>query len=283
MAGFRLRRTLLFVPGDRPDRVKKASRLGADGVIMDLEDAVSPERKALAREAVRQALEEIEFGQRERIVRINGITTIDGVRDLAALKEFKTLPDAVVAPKVESAGEVRILDALLAQMGSAIELIVVAESAKGVLAAREIAAASPRVTAIIFGGADLSAGVGCPMAWDTLLHSRNEVLLAAAAAGIDAIDVPYMDLEDEKGLEEETSRIARMGFSGKAVVHPRQIDAVNRVFSPSEEDLAWADRILEAFSQGGSGAMRVDGKLVDAPVIKRAQKIAAAAARLRTE
>ncbi|KKM10045.1 hypothetical protein SY88_15480 [Clostridiales bacterium PH28_bin88] len=280
MEHFRLRRSLLFVPGDRPDRIKKSITLDTDVVVIDLEDAVAPEQKAAARQSVKQALEEVEFGQKECVVRINSILTLNGIRDLAAFKDFGRHPDTVIAPKVESAEEVQILGSLLEEINPAIGIIVVLESAKGILAAREIAMASPKVNGVIFGGGDLSGDIGCPMTWEPLLGARQLVVLAAAAAKVDAIDVPFLDLEDMHGLEEETRRIASMGYAGKAVIHPKQIETVNRIFSPGESDVAWARRVLEAVKQSGQGAIRVDGKMVDAAVVKRAEKIAQTARRV---
>lgn len=272
-----LRRTLLFVPGDRPDRIAKAAGLGADIITIDLEDAVPPERKPVARDATRQALREIDFGVRERVVRINAITTLDGISDLLALKYFERLPDAVMLPKVESPGEVQVAGGILSQIGPEIGIIAVLESAHGIQWAREIATASPRMTALLFGGVDFSASVGCQMEWEPLLGARQQTVLAAAAARIDAIDVPFLNLEDLASLEAEARRAARLGFAGKAVIHPKQIESVNRAFSPTQAEIAWARRVLEAAEQAGTGAIRLDGKMIDLAVVKRAQRIAAQA------
>ncbi|HEY8449201.1 MAG TPA: CoA ester lyase, partial [Bacillota bacterium] len=176
-----------------------------------------------------------------------------------------------------------LLDAWLSQLEPAgaepIRIAAALESAEGLFRAAEIARSSPRLTAILFGGGDLSGQIGCPLAWEPMLHARHTVVLAATLAGVDALDVPYLDVEDDRGLEEEARRVAQLGFRGKVVIHPRQIATVNAVFTPSSDELAWAERVLAAARKQGTGAIRLDGKMIDLAVIKRAERIAAVAQR----
>jgi citrate lyase beta subunit len=174
---------------------------------------------------------------------------------------------------VESAQEVRIAETLLGEIDPRIQIMVVLESAVGILSGKEIAASSPKVTAVLFGGGDLSGDIGCPMTWEPLLGARHLAVLAATSAHVDAIDVPFLDIEDMTGLEEETRRVQDLGFVGKVVIHPKQISIVNRVFSPSPKQVEWANQVLEAVQQSGQGAIRVGGRMVDAAISKRAKKI----------
>lgn len=269
------RRSWLFTPATMPERFDKGAASGADVLILDLEDAVAPDRKGEARHA---ALSALSGGRRyERTacaLRINAPTTPHGLEDVLALLRSDARPDMVVVPKVESADVLRLLDGLLADAGRAVPLVPLIESARGVAAAEAIAAASPRVEALFFGAADLAADLGAEVAWEPLLAARSRVVNAAAMARVAAIDSPFFDLRDEAGLTEETRRAVRLGFTAKAAIHPKQVDPINAALTPSAGDVAEARRIL---AENAKGVGVVDGRMVDEAVARKARRVLAAA------
>ena len=266
-------RSLLFVPGSRPERIAKALSAGADAVCVDLEDAVAPDAKAEARAAVIDALAHTGgFG-----VRINALRTAWGCADVAALAEAGARPDFVMIPKADHAKEVTLVGEALASGGAEpVGLIPVIESAQGLKAVWETCAAAG-VTAALFGGGDMSADLGVSMDWEPMLQPRAAVAAACARAGIKAIDVPYLAVKDEAGLEDETRRVKALGYAAKACIHPAQVETVNRVFTPGADEIAEAKRVVEALESAGGGAALLDGKLIEAPIIRRARRVLDAA------
>jgi len=249
--------------------IEKATRFEADSVILDLEDAVLPERKVAAREAVSQALERFDFHGKERVVRINGLKTEYALEDLRALSQFKVKPDALIIPKAQSAEEIKQLET---QLG-AIALIPAIETAKGVLEAESIAQSSPNVVALMFGGGDLATDLGAELTKDTLFYARSRLVIVAAAYGLQAIDYPCLNVKDLEGLKADARHAASLGFAGKAVIHPDQIPVVNEIFTPLAERIEWARKIVEAYQQAGRGAIAVDGELVDLMTVRMAERI----------
>ena len=276
----KLRRSFLFVPAHKSDLAAKASKLPADVVVLELEDGVSPEHKSLAREEAGRLLSEVDFANREVALRVNPISTLYGVADLMALAKWPRKPDLVILPKVESAGEVCIYDDLLKEMNASCELMPVVESSRGLKELSSIVMASSRITATSLGGADLSAELGCRYVWEPMLTYRAMVVAAGALVGISAIDPPYLNIKDESGLLEECWRSRDLGFCGKICIHPSQIEAVNRAFSPSPEEVEKAKKIVEAARAQGSGAIVMDGRMVDMAIVKAAQRLVAMADRL---
>jgi citrate lyase subunit beta/citryl-CoA lyase len=287
-----LRRSLLYVPGDKEAMLAKAPGRGADGLILNLEDAVAPANKEQARQAVAHALRSLNFGRAEIIVRTNPPDTDAGYRDLLAVAPLA--PHAILLPKVRSVEEVRFVAWTIERLeifhdlpAGQIKLMCMIESAAGVLNAVEIAACHLRVAALIFGATDFSMEVGCAITEDgrSLLAAASRIILAARAAGIDAIDTPYMKLDDAEELA-RSSRLAReLGFNGKSAIHPAQVAAINAAFSPTAEQTAWARRVLALTPDGDItrlGAAVLDGQLIEAPHISRAERILAAAAQLET-
>jgi citrate lyase subunit beta/citryl-CoA lyase len=285
-----LRRSLLYVPGDKEAMLAKAPGRGADGLILNLEDAVAPANKNLARETVTQALHGLDFGRAETIVRINPPDTDAGYRDLLAVTPLA--PDAILLPKVSSAEEVRFVAWTIERLegfhglpAGHIKMMCMIESAAGVLNAAEIAACHPRVAALIFGATDFSMEVGCAITEEGrgLLAAASHIILAARAAGVDVIDTPYMKLDDPEGLT-RSSRLAReLGFDGKSAIHPAQVAPINAAFSPTPEQVAWARRVLALAPDGDLtrlGAAVLDGQLIEAPHLRRAERILTAAAQL---
>ena len=266
-------RSILFVPGDRPDRYEKALAAGADAVCIDLEDAVAPARKTGARASVARFL-----AHRPRpsaaavIVRLNDPDTGEGELDAGALRDQP--PDAVMIPKVTTAEGVARTSRLV---GAAMPLLPIIETARGLENAARIGAASTAVTALIFGGFDLSVELGAEPDWEPLLYARSRVVHAAAVSGLEAIDMPSRDLRRTAGLRAEAENARRLGYSGKVAIHPAQIGVIHEVFTPSAEEVERARRIVEADRAAGGGAVALDGRMVDRPVVEAARRVLARA------
>jgi (S)-citramalyl-CoA lyase len=274
------RRNFLFVPGSRPDRFPKALAHRPDMVTVDLEDAVIPALKDEARAKTMALFDGTRDGPAdgiERLVRINGLRTPFGLKDLLALVEHPSPPNGVMLPKVESADEVRIVDAVLQRAARPIGLHVIIESNAGLDQALAIAGACPSIKSLLFGAVDMAAELGSAMDFSSMLYARSRVVHAAASHGLDVIDVPYLDLEDEAGLLEECRRVQALGFTGKAMIHPKQLPVVNSVFTPDGERIAYARRVIEAFEQSPDGLVVIDGKLIEIPVVRIANRTLAIA------
>jgi citrate lyase beta subunit len=211
-------------------------------------------------------------------VRANGLRTLAGLRDVVALAESGHAPDHLVIPKAESADELALLDAVLAGAAAHVRFLPLVETARG-LAAAETLAAHPRVAGLVFGGADLAADLGAEMAWEPLLFARSRLVQAAATAGIAVVDVPWLALDDAAGLRDETARARRLGFTGKLAIHPAQVETINAAYVPAAAELERARRIVAAVEAAGGGAVAVDGKMVDDPVVRSAVRTIALATR----
>ena len=270
------RRSILFSPGDDPEKLRKAVDTDADVVVFDLEDAVVPDRKAAARETVRAALEAVVPADPEVCVRVNPIDR--GAAEDVAVALAGQAPDSVMLPKVPDAAAVDRLAALLADAGLDCPVLALAESAAGILHAEAIAAADA-TDALIFGAEDLSGDIGATRTDDggELTHARQQVVLAARAAGVTPIDTHYPDYTDDAGLRAEAERAAQLGYDGKLAVHPAQATVINDVFTPDPERVEWAERILAARDSAESGVFVVDGEMIDAPQIRQAERILARA------
>jgi len=265
-----LRRSLLFFPADRPDRFAKAVASGADAVCIDLEDGVAAQAKDAARDIAFGRILPEARSRVEVILRINDPMTDVGRLDLDALCIAASPPDAVMIPKVDAAGEVSWLGGLLGPLAPGLRLIPTIETARALMAAEEIACASDLVGGLLFGGVDLSVELGCALDWEPLLYARSRVVHAAALAKVEAVDVPFMNLEDESALAREAAAARRLGFGGKAAIHPRQIPAINDAFSPSRAEIERALAVLAANEASGGAAIASEGALVDVPVVKAA-------------
>lgn len=263
--------SLLFVPGSRPDRFAKAKAAGAGLVVIDLEDAVAPDDKESAREAALGHVAEAPEGWG---IRINAVTTLAGVRDLAALGDARVLPQVLMVPMVESAAELDVVAGALGERCP--ELVPLVETPRGLRHALEIVS-HEKVTALMLGGADFSSELGVELVWDPLLGARHAMVLACAEAGKPAIDVPYIHLDDDDGFAQECARAGALGFLCKAVIHPRQVPAANAAFAPSEEEVADAREALEAYKAGGERAIRFKGKMLEAPFVKKYRAVLARA------
>jgi (S)-citramalyl-CoA lyase len=277
----RPRRSFIFTPGLRPDMYPKALASGADIVCVELEDGIAPKDKTEAR---RNALALFEQPQAddgvERIVRINSMRQHFGIEDVNAVLASTTPPPALMMPKVRAPDEVVMLDQLLTEAGHATRLHVIIETNEGLEAAFEIARCSDRIDAMFFGGVDMAAELRCVNSYDTLLYARSRVVHAAAAAGLDVIDVPFLDLDDPEGMRVEAEKVRDLGFAGKGSVHPKQIAALNEVFTPSTDKIAHARRIIAEFEKADTGLVVIDGKLIEKPVLREKHRIVAIADRM---
>jgi citrate lyase subunit beta/citryl-CoA lyase len=263
-----IRRSYLFVPGNRPDRFEKAWQSGADAVILDLEDAVQSAHKDLAREAVASWLSP----ERPVYVRINGTSTPWFERDLAMVGMPGVL--GVVLPKAEHPEQVA---QVAARLSGAAQVLPLLETALGVWNARALAQA-PRVERLAFGAVDFQLDTGINGEQEELLYARSRLVLASRIAGlVPPIDGVTMVLDDLTRLREDVARAHRLGFGSKLCIHPRQVETINQGFAPTDAERAWARRVLEAVEAAGAGALRLDGELIDRPVIARARSILAQA------
>ncbi|MEO9781986.1 MAG: CoA ester lyase [Sedimentitalea sp.] len=274
----RPRRSFIFTPGLRPDMYPKALACGTDIVCIELEDGIAPKDKAEAREKALALFAQPQADDGiERIVRINSMRERFGIEDVQAVLATLTPPPALMMPKVRTPDEVVMLDQLLTEAGHATRLHVIIETNAGLEAAFDIANCSDRIDAMFFGGVDMAAELRCQNAWEPLLYARSRVVHAAASAGLDVIDVPYLDLQDPDGMRVAAEQARDLGFAGKGAVHPKQIAALNDVFSPSEEQIARARRIISEFEAADTGLVVIDGKLIEKPVLRDMHRIVAIA------
>ena len=266
------RRSVLFSPGDRPELMRKAPTTGADVVVFDLEDAVTLETKGEAQTAVRDVLADLDAPDVEVCVRVSPAGR-GGAADLDVILDGSG-PDALVVPKAEAADDIRDLANLVAERDADLPILALVETAAGILHAEAIAAADP-TDALVFGAEDLAADVGATRTDEgtEVLHAREHVVLAASAAGVDAIDTVYTDFEDESGLRSETAFARDLGYDGKLAIHPAQVDPINEAFTPDGETIEWARRVLDAHEEADSGVFAVDGEMIDAPLVAQAERV----------
>lgn len=277
------RRTMLYIPGNNPAMLQQGGVYGADGILLDLEDAVALNQKDAARILVSHMLKHIDYGSCEVTVRVNHIDTPFGEEDLKAIVPLQ--PHALRLPKVETTEELqRVLDivhTIEEENGlphDQMKLHVMIETALGVENVYTLARYSSRIDAISIGGQDLAADMQLVKANDGIGidYARKQIIMAAKACKIDVFDTVYVDVDDEEGLRQEAEYIKKLGFTGKAIINPRQIEVVNDVFTPTEAEIRKAAKIYKAFERNkaaGIGVFAVDGKMVDAPVVQRAMRV----------
>lgn len=276
----KLRRTMLFMPGNNPGMLQNAGILGADSIILDLEDAVSLTEKDSARILVREAIKNVDYSDVEVVVRVNPLTTEYAREDIDVIARVK--PDALMIPKATEEELIEInsmLDKIEEEEGfekESIKLIPLVESAYGVENVYNIIKASKRIVGILLGGEDLTSDLGIKRTkeGDEIFYARNKVAVACKAMKVDAIDTPFTDTNDFEGLEKDTRKAKSLGMTGKASINPRQIDTIHSVYAPTKEEIRHAERVLEAMEEAkreGKGVFSLDGKMVDAPIINRAK------------
>ena len=280
------RRALIYVPGDDRHKIEKALTLGVDCICMDMEDGVALNRKAEARAAIARALQELDFGRSERLARINAVGSGLEKDDIEAILTHH--PDGIVIPIIESpeqiqwaSGKIEAAELANSWPVNSICLIVDVETARGILNLKEIAA-HPRLAALIFGAEDFAASVGATRtaeAWE-VFYARSAVVTTASAYGLQAIDMVTIDFRDIEKVRREAEYGARLGYTGKQIIHPNQVAPVQEAFTPDGESIAHARRLVEAFEEHqkkGTGAFALDGKMIDMPLVKAAQNVLARA------
>jgi citrate lyase beta subunit len=283
----RARRALLYMPGDDERKMRKATTLDADCVCLDMEDGVALSRKAEARVLIPRMLRELDFGRSERLARINPVGSGLEADDLAAALEGR--PDGIVIPKVETGDTIRWASARISEAerkngwaAGGIVLIVLVETALGIVNLKDIAGSDPRLQALIFGAEDLAGDIGAVRtreAWE-VFYARSAVVTHAAAFDLQAIDMVFIDYKDTEGLIRESREAARMGYAGKQVIHPNQIAPTQGAFTPDDAAVAHALRVMDAMREHqelGRGAFSLDGKMIDMPLVKAAERVLARA------
>ena len=282
-----MRRSMLFLPGNTPNIIVNGDALGADNVILDLEDAVAPDQKDAARILVRSAIKAIGFKNVELTVRINSLDTPYWRDDLEEIVPLA--PNLIMPAKVNGPDDVLTLDAAISEIeaksglaNGTVKLIPLIETAKGLENAAAIAAACPRVAAIFLGAEDLTADLRCPRTKEgtEIFYARSRMVSAARAAGVDVYDTPFTDVNDDEGIVKDAQFARSMGFTGKACISPRHVRAVNEAFSPTQKEINYAYEVLEAIRQAkeqGRGAISLHGKMIDKPIVTRAEQTIAMA------
>ena len=283
----RARRALLYMPGDDERKIRKAATLEVDCVCLDMEDGVALSRKDEARLLIPRMLRELDFGRAERLARINPVGSGMEADDLRAALEGR--PDGIVIPKVENGDAIRWASAQIGERERArgwphgeIRVIVLVETALGIVNLKDIASSDPRLRALIFGAEDLAGDIGAARtreAWE-VFYARSAVVTHAAAFNLQAIDMVFIDYKDTKGLIRESQEAARMGYAGKQVIHPDQIAPAQKAFTPDASTIAHALRVMDAMrehQEAGKGAFALDGKMIDMPLVKAAERVLARA------
>lgn len=281
-----MRRSMLFFPGNSANMLLNADFLGADSMILDLEDAVAPTEKDSARILVRNAIRDLGY-TREVIVRINPVDSPYWEKDLQTIIPVK--PDMIMPTKVNCADDVKIISDYIAgleeQLGmevGTVKLIPLIETALGVENAYQIASSDPRVEAIFLGGEDLTADLRCKRTKEgtEIFYARSRMVMAARAAGVDVYDTPWTDVEDYEGLIKDAEFAKSLGFTGKSSISPRHVTFINQVFSPTEEEIQYARDVFETIEKAkaeGKGVVSLRGKMIDAPIVARAAQVLEAA------
>ena len=288
-----MRRTMIFLPGNNPNMIMNGAILGADSIIFDLEDAVSPDDKDGARILVRNALKYMDFGKCEKIVRINALDTLYWQEDLEAVIPLK--PAVIMPTKVSDGNYIRRLSQKMSEIEQKhglpvgiVKIIPLLETANGIEHAYEIAKADKRLIALYLGAEDLTADLRCKRTKEgkEIMYARERLVMAARAAGIEAYDTPFTDVEDIEGLRMDAELAKSLGYTGKAVISPRHVEIVNEVFSPSSDEIHYAEEVFEAIERAkkmGKGAISLHGKMIDAPIVLRAKLVLEAAQELEGE
>ena len=278
----RIRRSRLYMPGNTPYLSQNAFLFGADCIILDLEDSVPPAEKFATRILVREILKNVDFADTEKTVRINPISSPYGRADLEEI--IPALPDGIFIPKAETADDVRVVDEIVQEIKAKhgidkeIYYMPIIESAKGVWNAYEIASASPRVVMVAFGAEDFTRDIGAQRTREgrEQFVARSMVVLGAKAAGVQASDTVWSDIDDVEGLRASAQEARELGFDGKGAIHPSQVKIINEVFSPTPEEIEYAKKVVAAFEEAqkrGSAVVALGRKMIDPPVVARAQRI----------
>ena len=277
-----MRRSMLFLPGNNPNMLINGNCLGSDAVIFDLEDAVSPTEKDAARILVRNTMRYMDFSGCEIIVRINSIDTPYWKKDVDAILPYK--PGLILLPKTGTAQDALEADAYISQVEdrlgmprNTVGLMPLIETAMGVENAFQIASSTKRIKALFLGAEDLTADLQCKRTKEgrEIEYARTRLVVAARAAGVDVYDTPFTDVNDDEGIVTDATYAKALGFTGKASISPRQVEVINSVFSPTQKEVDYAYEVMEAIAlakEQGKGAIALHGKMIDAPIVARAQR-----------
>ena len=268
-----VRRSFIFTPGLKPEMFPKAISSGADMVCIELEDGIAIKDKDEARKNTFKALETLEVKSGvELVVRVNCQRTKFGLMDLEAVVSSKINVKAIMLPKVKTPDEITFIDDMLTDCGLDTDLHVIMETNEALESIYDIAHASKRIVALYFGGVDMAAELRVPNEYKNLIYARSRLVHAGASVGVDVIDVPYLDLEDMDGMKKEAELVRDLGFTGKGSIHPKQINVLNEIFTPSKEEIIKAKRIVDQFKESDTGLVVIDGKLIEKPVLREMQR-----------
>ena len=268
-----VRRSFIFTPGLKPEMFPKAIASGADMVCIELEDGIAIKDKNEARKNTIEALKNLEVKSGvELVVRVNCQRTKFGLLDLEAFISSKLPVKALMLPKVKTPDEITFIDDLLTDSGLDTDLHVIMETNEALESIYEIAHASKRIVALYFGGVDMAAELRVPNEYKNLIYARSKLVHAGASVGVDVIDVPYLDLDDIDGMKKESELVRDLGFTGKGSIHPKQINILNEIFTPSKEEIMKAKKIVDQFNESNTGLVVIDGKLIEKPVLREMQR-----------
>ena len=269
----KVRRSFIFTPGLNPEMLPKALASGADMVCIELEDGIAIKDKDEARKNTINALKNLKINNDvELVVRVNCQRTKPGLLDLEAFISSKLNVKALMLPKVKTPDEITFIDDLLTDCNMDTDLHVIMETNEALENIYDIAHASKRINALYFGGVDMAAELRVPNSYENLIYARSKLVHAGASVGIDVIDVPYLNLEDMDGMKKEAELVRNLGFTGKGSIHPKQINILNEVFTPSKEEIIKAKRIIDQFNASDTGLVVIDGKLIEKPVLREMKR-----------
>ena len=268
-----VRRSFIFTPGLKPEMFPKAIASGADMVCIELEDGIAIKDKDEARKNTIDALKNLEVKNGvELVVRVNCQRTKFGLLDLEAFISSKLPIKALMLPKVKTPEEITFIDNILTDCGLDTDLHVIMETNEALESIYDIAHASKRIVALYFGGVDMAAELRVPNEYKNLIYARSKLVHAGASVGVDVIDVPYLDLDDMDGMKKESELVRDLGFTGKGSIHPKQINILNEIFTPSKEEIMKAKKIVDQFNESNTGLVVIDGKLIEKPVLREMQR-----------
>ena len=269
----KVRRSFIFTPGLNPEMFPKALASGADMVCIELEDGIAIKDKDEARKSTINALKKLEVkNDVELVVRVNCQRTKPGLLDFEALISSKLRVKALMLPKVKTPDEITFIDDLLTDCNLDTDLHVIMETNEALENIYDIAHSSKRIVALYFGGVDMAAELRVPNSFENLVYARSKLVHAGASVGVDVIDVPYLDLEDMNGMKKEAELVRNLGFTGKGSIHPKQINILNEVFTPSNYEITKAKKIIDQFNASDTGLVVIDGKLIEKPVLREMQR-----------
>ena len=269
----KVRRSFIFTPGLNPEMFPKALASGADMVCIELEDGIAIKDKDEARKNTINALKNLKINNDvELVVRVNCQRTKPGLLDLEAFISSKLNVKALMLPKVKTPDEITFIDDLLTDCNLDTDLHVIMETNEALENIYDIAHSSKRIVALYFGGVDMAAELRVPNSYENLIYARSKLVHAGASVGVDVIDVPYLDLEDMDGMKKEAELVRNLGFTGKGSIHPKQINILNKVFTPSDEEINKAKKIIDQFNASNTGLVVIDGKLIEKPVLREMQR-----------